>query len=240
MGEAQEIASELVSRARLGLPRGLLEVRLFGSAARGTFTPESDIDLFVLVERRAPAVLDAVYDIAFDLTVSSRRDVSLKVYDRARYDHSRAAGSGFLRALERESVLLWSAPTQTRSRRTFARRGASSRPPGGSTQTGSTTTVSRGRVTRRIAPRERCCGSRGMRPRPHRGLVGLVGEHFVQTGELPRDLGRALRRDRDERENGDHDAFVEFDAQESAGVLRDAEEFVAAAEALIRGRLGAP
>lgn len=80
----------------------------------------------------------------------------------------------------------------------------------------------------------------GIRPKTHEGLVGLIGEHFVRTGELPRDLGRALRRDRDERENGDYDAFVEFDSQESAGVLRDAEEFVAAAEGVIGRRLSAP
>jgi predicted nucleotidyltransferase len=111
MDEGQKIASEFAARARRQLPHGLLEVRLFGSAARGTLTPESDIDLFVLVQERTPAVLDALYDIAFELTVCTRRDVSLKVYDTARYNRSRAAGSGFVRALERESVLLWSAQT---------------------------------------------------------------------------------------------------------------------------------
>jgi len=51
---------------------------LFGSAARGSAGPESDVDLLVLTERALPtSVKHEIYDLVFDINL--RYDVSLSI-----------------------------------------------------------------------------------------------------------------------------------------------------------------
>lgn len=63
--------TEFVKRLRHNLSGNVVDVRLFGSEARGEATPESDIDVLVVVEpdgQRA-ALEDRVVDLAFDVNL---------------------------------------------------------------------------------------------------------------------------------------------------------------------------
>ena len=48
---------------------GALAVTLFGSKARGTDTPESDLDVAVILPEQSPAVLSAIDDLAFEINL---------------------------------------------------------------------------------------------------------------------------------------------------------------------------
>jgi predicted nucleotidyltransferase len=63
--------TEFVTRLRLGLSGNVIDIRLFGSEARGAATPESDIDVLVVVqpENKRVALEDRVIDIAFDVNL---------------------------------------------------------------------------------------------------------------------------------------------------------------------------
>jgi predicted nucleotidyltransferase len=65
--------TEFVKRLRRSLSGNVLDVRLFGSEARGEATLESDIDVLVVVqpESERAALEDRVIDIAFDVTLES-------------------------------------------------------------------------------------------------------------------------------------------------------------------------
>jgi len=65
----------------------------------------------------------------------------------------------------------------------------------------------------------------GIDPRSHRGLVGLVGEHFVKPGLLPAELGRVLSRMQRDREDADYVSGAVFTPAEVDAMIADAERF---------------
>src|ERR1700730_12139534 len=62
---------EFVKRLRQALSSNVLDVRLFGSEARGEATSESDIDVLVVVQPDTGRVSfeDCIIDIAFDVNL---------------------------------------------------------------------------------------------------------------------------------------------------------------------------
>ena len=67
----QPALAEFVRRLRHSLSGNIVDVRLFGSEARGEATPESDIDVLVVVQPddTRTALEDRVVDIAFDVNL---------------------------------------------------------------------------------------------------------------------------------------------------------------------------
>jgi uncharacterized protein len=73
---------EFVERVRDALGNNLVEVKLFGSKARGKDQPDSDIDVLVAVEKGSVEVEDEVLDIAFDTNLKHDVYISPRVIDR--------------------------------------------------------------------------------------------------------------------------------------------------------------
>ena len=78
------------------------EVHLFGSFARGDYTPESDVDLLVVVIRSEAPFLERP-DRYRDFFSAIPLDVNLTVYTREEVDRLRQDASGFLRRVEAEA-----------------------------------------------------------------------------------------------------------------------------------------
>jgi uncharacterized protein len=76
---------------------------LFGSRARGDHRPDSDYDLLV-VARRDPALLDALYDAVMDVLLTHGRLVSLKVLGPREFERLRALETPFLSRVTAEGV----------------------------------------------------------------------------------------------------------------------------------------
>ena len=76
--------SEFVKRLRRNLLAQVVDVRLFGSEARGEATPESDIDVLVVVqpESERSALEDRAIDIAFDVNLEYGVYISPRVITR--------------------------------------------------------------------------------------------------------------------------------------------------------------
>ena len=62
-----------------------LEVRLFGSKARGDDRPDSDLDLLVIVSGGSWRLADQVYGVATDLLLETGISLSPKVLSREEY-----------------------------------------------------------------------------------------------------------------------------------------------------------
>jgi uncharacterized protein len=75
----------------------------------------------------------------------------------------------------------------------------------------------------------------GIETRTHRGLVALIGEHFVRTGRLSSEVGRLVSRMQRDREDADYAAGAVFTRIEGQEALRDAARFLAEVRRLLGG-----
>ena len=83
----------------------VLEVRLFGSLARGTAGPGSDADLFIVLRNGAPRFLDRIPDLArYFEGVGIGCDVI--AYTESERDAFTERGDAFARAVMDEGILL--------------------------------------------------------------------------------------------------------------------------------------
>jgi len=79
-----------------------MEVRLFGSAARGTMDEESDIDLFVVVPHLDWDMELAMYDAAFEAGLLANRPITLSIFTAQEVEGTPLRSSALLRQVRRE------------------------------------------------------------------------------------------------------------------------------------------
>jgi predicted nucleotidyltransferase len=83
------------------------EFRLFGSFARGEATDESDVDVFVVLDRLTHEERNAAIDLAYHAATSGEWvRVSPLVYTAAEAADLRARERGLLRAIDSEGIAL--------------------------------------------------------------------------------------------------------------------------------------
>ena len=106
MDTQRKAAEAFAGALRNRLGDNLVEVRLFGSYARGCARVDSDIDLFVLVRERSPAVEESVSDTAFEANLAFDVFISPTVYAEREYDDPVIGDSPFVASVRREGVAL--------------------------------------------------------------------------------------------------------------------------------------
>jgi uncharacterized protein (UPF0332 family) len=73
----------------------------------------------------------------------------------------------------------------------------------------------------------------GLETHTHRGLMALLGEHFVRPGLLASDLGRAVAHLQRDREDADYTSSAVFTEQDTATALGQAGRFLDAVRQLL-------
>ena len=91
-------------------------------------------------------------------------------------------------------------------------------------------------LLRRLPRRAGLLFTAGIEPKSHRGLIALVGEHFVKPGRLSPELGRVLSRMQRDREDADYLSGAVFTPAETAEMLTRAEQFLAEVRRLVAPR----
>ena len=81
-------------------------IYLFGSRARGDERADSDYDLLIVTDKRDPLLKDRIYDVATDVSLQARRDLSLKVFSAEEFERLKAIPSRFIRKVLDEGVKL--------------------------------------------------------------------------------------------------------------------------------------
>ena len=84
----------------------ILEIRLFGSRARGLATSESDLDVLIVTRHEDYHLSDRIVDLACDLLLKHRVYISPKVISQRHYDELEAIDSDFLYLVKREGIVL--------------------------------------------------------------------------------------------------------------------------------------
>lgn len=102
----RQAVEEFCQRVVEGLGHTLVSIKLFGSKVRGDDTPESDIDLAVIVQRRSEKLADHILDIAFDVNLRYSVYISPRVIGQATFQHPVWRFTPFLQNIQRHGVLL--------------------------------------------------------------------------------------------------------------------------------------
>ena len=103
----QAALEDFVNAVRGSLGSEVVDVQLFGSKARGDATPESDVDVLVVVRRDEPKLIDALYDLLLDACLSHNVYISLKVFSEAEYERLNHPRTPFMQNVAKEGVALW-------------------------------------------------------------------------------------------------------------------------------------
>jgi uncharacterized protein len=104
--EVQRVVRDFRRRLSEHFGSRLSDVRLFGSYARGAAHEDSDVDVFVLLDRMDYVTQRDVLNIAGDLFFETNLLVSPSVFGRAVYEAHRAEGRPLISEIEEQGVRL--------------------------------------------------------------------------------------------------------------------------------------
>ncbi len=96
------IAREFQQRLMAIVP--VLDMRVFGSRARGDATEESDLDVFIEVETLTKTLRERIFDLAWEVGFEMDRVISTIVVTRDDLQHGAAGANPLIRQVEREGV----------------------------------------------------------------------------------------------------------------------------------------
>ena len=82
----------------------LVEVKLFGSKARGDGREDSDIDVLVIISGGDWRICDVVYGIATDILLETEVCISPKVISRKEYNRLYDMENSFIKNVIREGI----------------------------------------------------------------------------------------------------------------------------------------
>jgi predicted nucleotidyltransferase len=97
---------DFARKVRVLLGPQLVEIRLYGSKARGEDAPDSDIDVAVVVRGTSTEVEDQVLDIAFEVNLAYGVYISPRVIPHAVLDDPVWKLTPFLQAIQKDGVPL--------------------------------------------------------------------------------------------------------------------------------------
>ena len=104
----QEIDRQAVLefRSRLAEITAIVELRVFGSRARGDETEESDLDLFVKVMELSRSLREQIYDLAWEIGFKYDRVISTFVVTEAQVKEGAVGASPLLSKVLTEGIIV--------------------------------------------------------------------------------------------------------------------------------------
>ena len=100
----RQIVAEFERRLKRIVP--ILDLRVFGSRVRGNAAPDSDLDVFVVVESCTPQLRQRINDIAWEVGFEEDRIISPLVATTGQLEQGPFSASPLLLAIEQEGVRL--------------------------------------------------------------------------------------------------------------------------------------
>ncbi len=92
--------SELKVSLSHALGSELLNIRLFGSQTRGSATPRSDVDVYILIRRQSPRIVSDIAGISLAIDLKYNVVISPLVFDVEEYSENKRLGSPVIESIE--------------------------------------------------------------------------------------------------------------------------------------------
>jgi len=86
------------------LGKQLIELKLFGSKARGDDRPNSDMDVLIIVATDDWHIRDKVYDVATDVLLQMDVCISPKVISKSRFVQLCKEGTSFIHNVSKDAI----------------------------------------------------------------------------------------------------------------------------------------
>jgi len=102
----QKAINEFSHTIKQILGSNIVDIRLFGSVARDTSTPESDIDILVIVLKENKFVKEAVIDITVDVILKHDVVISPIIMSKEHFMGPLFKETHFYKSVEREGISL--------------------------------------------------------------------------------------------------------------------------------------
>lgn len=102
--QEERIVQEFATRAREQFPEEVLEVRVFGSKARGDHHVDSDIDILVIARSNDWRLHDRIRKVGYALDESIDYRLSIQVISEQRFEHARNRRFQFATSVSEEGI----------------------------------------------------------------------------------------------------------------------------------------
>lgn len=103
-GEEQKAVDQFAATLRQRWGSQIVEIRLFGSKARGDAGPESDVDLLIVTARDDWKLKDQIGRVSTDILLAQGVYLSIKVVGHSLYQRLIALEAPFLKNVLREGA----------------------------------------------------------------------------------------------------------------------------------------
>jgi predicted nucleotidyltransferase len=107
----QRAIKAYLTRLIAGHGHEVLSVTLYGSQARGEAETESDIDLFIVIDRELPALRQALIDLAWEVQFEHNVVISDIICPLDQFQQLQINRFPFYQNIEKEGVILWKNPS---------------------------------------------------------------------------------------------------------------------------------
>lgn len=87
-----------------GLNNQVKEMYLFGSRSREDWSPDSDYDILVIVEKKEREIIDSLYDGVMDILLSTGSLISLKIFTVSEYNRLKSIPTPFMKNVLSEGI----------------------------------------------------------------------------------------------------------------------------------------
>jgi predicted nucleotidyltransferase len=102
----QKAINEFTTEIRNYLGDNIVSIKLFGSKARGNSEPDSDIDIYVLVNKISLEQREHIFDITFQINLKYDVYISPRVVCMETYKNPVFRLTPFIQSIEREGIPL--------------------------------------------------------------------------------------------------------------------------------------
>lgn len=98
---------ELTEKLRQKYGAQLKELKVFGSKVRGDFTSDSDIDIFLLLDRNVDRTQeDELYHIVFEIDLKFDVYISMRIFSTSKLSEPRIKNLPFIKNIEKEGITI--------------------------------------------------------------------------------------------------------------------------------------
>ena len=98
----RRVAREFQQRLLMATP--LIDLRVYGSRARGNAAPDSDLDIFIEVENVTAELRRRISEIAWEVGFEADRVISTIVTTRDQLEHGAMGANPLILNIEREGI----------------------------------------------------------------------------------------------------------------------------------------